>query len=1692
YTSSDGGATWTTHGGSSGSHNWTDIASSTDGAHLVAACSDAGRGYIYTSSDGGATWTNHGGSSGIGYWLRVASSADGSHLVAVTGDTLQLYTSIDSGVTWVRRVVDGFEVASDSSGMKLITSSASTHQTYTSTNGGVTWILEPLTSNGPVASDSSGTQLVALSTLGYINETTTASVTLSVVDTVSSSGITLTTAELHGNLVSSGGSSGTEGIEYGLTTSYGTNVGVASFLAGVTGAYSTGTRITSLSCGTTYHYRAWATTAAGTAHGSDMTFATLPCLGAPIVLTVSATSITPSTVTLTGNLTDLGGAPSATAGFNYGLTTTYGSSVTMAAPYTVPTLFVNTTVSGLTCATTYHFRAYATNTAGTANGADMTFTTLPCAIRIPIVSTLSATTVGTTTGYLNAHLADDGGALTVYLGFNYGLTTAYGTSIPVASLGMGRSPYDFVSGQSGLLCNTLYHYEATATNTAGTGLGGDMTFRTLPCPTVSPTVLTVSATSITTSTVTLTGNLTDLGGAPSATAGFNYGLTTAYGSTVTMSSPYTVPTLYVNTTITGLTCGTLYHYRAWATNSVGTTNGSDMTFTTGICLTPPAVTTDSVTPGSTSATFNGTIVSLGGASSASVRGFSYNTTPTLATIGLDPAIDSGVGTFSTGPYSLTITGLACATTYHYRAYAENTTGMGHGADMSFTTLACSLVAPTVHTMTATVSGATATLTGHLDSFGIGASGPLTSASVAFNFGGTTVASSTPTLSSLTNFSGTVTVACGSTYSYFATAMNAGGGATTDLTPVSFTTPACPATAPIVVTDPATAITTTTATISGHVTAFGTSATSITSRTLSSSSGGAGSTMTVITTLPSPFSQSLVGLTCNTTYTFTASAMNNAGLTGTGATLSFTTSACPIGGPTVTTTAATAITTTTATINGNVTSLGSGATSMTSRGFTGSFGTPITATGSFGTGTFSSALTGLTCNTNYTFTATGTNNAGLSATGATLSFTTSACPIGAPTITTTSASAITTTSATLNGSVTALGLGATSISSRGFTTSFGSPISVSGTFSTGAFTANVTGLTCNSAYSFVAKATNNVAVSASGASVSFRTLACPAGSPAVTTDTATTVSDVSATLNATVTSLGSGATSLTPSFEYGTSTALGTAVPVGSSGWITAPRAYNMALSGLTCGTTYYYQAQVVNDGGASALGLIKNFTTDACTGAPSVATISATSVTTTSALLHGNLLSNGGDTSTVTYFAYDTSTAYSLSTSGVVTPVGAFTDTVSGLTCGTTYHFSAGAFNGSGSDNGVDMTFTTLACTVGTPAVTTNAATGITTTGATLNGTVTSLGAGATSATRGFAGSFGAAVIVSGSITSAPSAYSYTLSGLTCNTTYTYNATVTNDASHSAAGGTLSFTTSACPIGAPIVTTTSASAVTATSATLGGNLTSTGGASSTTVSFEYGLTTSYGTTASAGTRSTTGAFTATSGVLACNTMYHYRAKALNTGGSANGGDVTFTTSACPISTPTVTTTSASAVTATSATLGGNLTSTGGASSTTVSFEYGTTTAYGTTVSGGTMSTTGTFSGTTSSLACHTTYHYRAKATNTAGSSNGTDATFTTGVCDPTVATVSGSLLSGILTGNLTSLGAGATSASVGFYYGDTTAYSSGSVNATTPGPTMSSTGTFTANVPVGKVSCNTPWHVKAWARNASGVTVTGADVSFCN
>jgi Divergent InlB B-repeat domain/FG-GAP-like repeat len=106
----------------------------------------------------------------------------------------------------------------------------------------------------------------------------------------------------------------------------------------------------------------------------------------PVVATSPAGNVTANGATLNGTVNPNGA--STTAVFEYGTTASYGSQVPVSpAPGSgTSPVTVSVSVSGLSCETLYHFRLKATNAAGTATGADATFTTSSCTLPLIVTS----------------------------------------------------------------------------------------------------------------------------------------------------------------------------------------------------------------------------------------------------------------------------------------------------------------------------------------------------------------------------------------------------------------------------------------------------------------------------------------------------------------------------------------------------------------------------------------------------------------------------------------------------------------------------------------------------------------------------------------------------------------------------------------------------------------------------------------------------------------------------------------------------------------------------------------------------------------------------------------------------------------------------------------------------------------------------------------------------------------------------------------------------------------------------------------------------------------------------------------------------------------------------------------------------------------------------------------------------------
>jgi parallel beta-helix repeat protein len=386
--------------------------------------------------------------------------------------------------------------------------------------------------------------------------------------TGSATNITLSSATLNGTLNPNGASTWYY-FEYGTTTSYGSTTTTTSAGSGTT-AVPVSADISGLDSGT-YHYRLVGANSAGTNYGSDQTFVTSP--SAPLVTTNPATSVTTNSATLNGTVNPTGA--STTYYFEYGTTTSYGSTTTTtSAGSGTSAIAVSSDISGLELGTTYHFRLVATNSVGTTNGSDQTFTTNALA---PSVTTDAATSVASDTATLNGTINPNGTGTTYY--FEYGTTTTYGSTTTTTSAGSGSSTVSVNTHIKGLNLSTTYHYQLVATNSVGTSHGGDETFTTSTEPISEPTVITGSTTSITSSSATLNGTVNPNGS--STICYFEYGTTTAYDFfTASQNIGSGSSSVTVSATISDLISDTTYHYRLTATNSAGTSFGVDKTFST--------------------------------------------------------------------------------------------------------------------------------------------------------------------------------------------------------------------------------------------------------------------------------------------------------------------------------------------------------------------------------------------------------------------------------------------------------------------------------------------------------------------------------------------------------------------------------------------------------------------------------------------------------------------------------------------------------------------------------------------------------------------------------------------------------------------------------------------------------------------------------------------------------------------------------------------------------------------------------------------------------------------------------------------------------------------------------------------------------------------------------------------------------
>ncbi|MEZ5082484.1 MAG: FISUMP domain-containing protein [Bacteroidales bacterium] len=393
------------------------------------------------------------------------------------------------------------------------------------------------------------------------------------VSTASVSLITLSSAQCGGEVINEGDSAVTD---RGVCWNTATNPTIANNYtndgSGLGGFLSS---LTNLEPATTYYVKAYATNAIGTAYGEELSFST-PIPGAPEISTSAATYVTENSAKSGGNVIDEGDSEVTARGICWGLQ----KNPTLADSVTIDGSGIGqfvSSMSGLTPATKYYVRAYATNSVGTSYGNEIFFSTISQP-ELPEVETYEITAIAQTSAQGGGYISSQGSTPIIARGVCW--SSEPDPSFDDSHTLDGHTIGEFLSELTNLTPNTLYYVKAYARNQNGFGYGQEVTFTTMEDGD-PPTVVTEEVINISWNSATAGGNITDQGTSSVTEKGVCW-------------STEQDPDLNDNFTTEGPGSGsftsqigmllseTTYYVRAYASNNSGFSYGNEVSFTTDV------------------------------------------------------------------------------------------------------------------------------------------------------------------------------------------------------------------------------------------------------------------------------------------------------------------------------------------------------------------------------------------------------------------------------------------------------------------------------------------------------------------------------------------------------------------------------------------------------------------------------------------------------------------------------------------------------------------------------------------------------------------------------------------------------------------------------------------------------------------------------------------------------------------------------------------------------------------------------------------------------------------------------------------------------------------------------------------------------------------------------------------------------
>lgn len=286
------------------------------------------------------------------------------------------------------------------------------------------------------------------------------------------------------------------------------------------------------------------------------------------------------------------------------------------------------------------------------------------------LSTLSASSITGTHVSTGGNITNDGGLLVTERGVCWNTSPNPKIANNKTSDGTGKG--SFVSSISGLVEGTTYYIRAFAINSLGTAYGNEVSFTTFSFPVLT----TTSISSKTSTTASTGGNITSDGGSVILARGVCWNISGNPSIEDNKTSNSSGKGVF-SSSVTGLSIGTKYYLKAYATNSIGTSYGDEINFTT---LSLPVLTTLEVSAISGTEAICTSNISSDGGSVITSRGVCWGLTAN-PTITSTKTIDGN----DTGTIITAISGLIVNTKYYIRSYAINSLGTAYGNELTFTT-----------------------------------------------------------------------------------------------------------------------------------------------------------------------------------------------------------------------------------------------------------------------------------------------------------------------------------------------------------------------------------------------------------------------------------------------------------------------------------------------------------------------------------------------------------------------------------------------------------------------------------------------------------------------------------------------------------------------------------------------------------------------------------------------------------------------------------------------------------------------------------------------------------------------------------------------------------------------------------------------------------------------------------------------